>query len=254
MRVNKIVSVLVISGLLMPLQLPPYLIAEALAEPSTIPSVDPASMTSDTAVSAENFASMVSSSESTVETMNALASIAGPVPAVDPPAEAEEEEAIDLDTTDPNDSLGDPGDPIPGDEIEEAPPIDEECPLDSEGDFPLIPEPDEDLNPPPPFFTEGSEVTPATVATVIVPEAFASTVLDSPPVPVGEECNPIEVQLNEDDIIDGEDVQNLQILLDLLVELDIISLETMQDIENLLLVPLETTDNTDIVPPPPPIE
>ena len=149
MRVSKVISALIISGLLMPLQLPPYFISDALAEPSTVPSADPASMTSDTAVSAGAFQTGVTNSQDTIATMNELAAITG---AVVPPAPIIEEEES---TEDPNDSLGDPGDPIPGDEIDEAPPVeDEECPPDSEGLFPLGPEPDEELNPPSPLLPE----------------------------------------------------------------------------------------------------
>lgn len=80
MCINKAISILVISGLLMPLQLPPFFISEAVAdEPVAFPSIDPSSMTSDTAVSAGSFATMADTSESMVSTMNTLAEIAGPV-------------------------------------------------------------------------------------------------------------------------------------------------------------------------------
>lgn len=86
MDVNKVISVLVISGLLMPLELPLYLVTEVLAaEPITV------APTSETAIPADSFAEMNEGASDMVDTMNALADMEGPVDSeeiVDPPAEA----------------------------------------------------------------------------------------------------------------------------------------------------------------------
>ena len=78
---KKIVSAVValsVMNLVMPVELPPFHIAEALAEPVTMPT-DPSSMTNETAVSSEVFGSMTAASEAAVEEMNTLAEMEGPV-------------------------------------------------------------------------------------------------------------------------------------------------------------------------------
>ncbi|GEM_PF-4442061 len=173
MRVNKVISVLVVSGLLMPLQLPPYFISEALADGPVTVASDPSSMTSDTAVSGDSFVAMVESSKRAIEDVRTLADMEGPVApatAVDPPAE----EAEDLDL-DPDDI------PIEVPLSEEDIPAEEECPPDSDGLFPLVPEPDDELNPLPPLPADFASAMPAAATAPVI----APTLAPPPVVPIG---------------------------------------------------------------------
>lgn len=79
MRVNKIVSVLVISGLLMPLQLPPYFLSEAIAgESNTVPT-NTTSPVINTAAPVGVFIANTTAAAAVVTSQNILNGILGAV-------------------------------------------------------------------------------------------------------------------------------------------------------------------------------
>lgn len=82
MRINKIVAILVISGLVVPLELPPFILSEALAEESNSIPKNPASvMNITTAMPAVTAVASQQTAQNVVATQNALFSFTGPVTA-----------------------------------------------------------------------------------------------------------------------------------------------------------------------------